>query len=197
LSNTKKAGKLRQKTKLEPVIIRNVTRWSSSFSMLERFFDLKEYFDQSDNELIRHIPSGPDMVRLGNLREDLKIFEKVTKRLQFADITMLDVRLIFDEMLTIYPSMEQQLKMDAPIVKYPCFESGICKVLNEEEVSLTVEERDSLRPFLLDVIERPDTSGDLLERALKRKKKTVTIYEDMAFIPPTSNVVERAFSAAR
>jgi hypothetical protein len=39
LRSIKKAGKLRKATDLEP-IKRNVTRWSSTYSMLKRFFEL-------------------------------------------------------------------------------------------------------------------------------------------------------------
>jgi hypothetical protein len=39
LRHVNQAGKLRTKTDLEP-IIRNVTRWSSTFEMLKRFFRL-------------------------------------------------------------------------------------------------------------------------------------------------------------
>jgi hypothetical protein len=40
LSNIKQAGKLRKKTDLEPVK-RNVTRWSSTYEMVKRFFEIK------------------------------------------------------------------------------------------------------------------------------------------------------------
>jgi len=50
LRNIKKAGKLCKRTKLEP-FKRNVTRWSSTYTMLSRFFELKEYIDDNDEEL--------------------------------------------------------------------------------------------------------------------------------------------------
>ena len=65
LSNIKKAGKLRLKTHLEPVT-NNVTRWSSTFSMVERFYQLREHLDQSDVDLLQHIslPTPDLMTRL-------------------------------------------------------------------------------------------------------------------------------------
>jgi len=118
LSNIKKAGKLRLKTNLEPVT-KNVTRWSSTYSMVERFFQLKTHLDETDLDLLQHIPSGPRLVKLESLRKDLKTFEKVTKRLQLADLSLLDVRLLFDEVIKSYPSMSSKLGTDASIVKLP------------------------------------------------------------------------------
>jgi ribosomal protein S30 len=51
LRSVKKAGKLRMNTPLEPVT-RNVTRWSSTYSMVERFFRLKEHLIDLDIRLI-------------------------------------------------------------------------------------------------------------------------------------------------
>ena len=199
LSNIKKAGKLRLKTNLEPVT-KNVTRWSSTYSMVERFFQLKTHLDETDLDLLRHIPSGPQLVILESLRKDLKTFEKVTKRLQLADLTLLDVRLLFDEVIKSYPSMSSKLGTDASIVKFPYFETGISKVINGEEENLSIEESELLSRFLLEVIDFSDSNtetSDLVERALKKRKTKSSLYQDLAFIPPTSNVVERCFSAAR
>jgi hypothetical protein len=199
LTNVKKAGKLRMNTPLEPVT-RNVTRWSSTYSMVERFFRLKEHLDQSDVDLLRHIPSGPQVVLLEALRKDLKTFDTVTKRLQLADISLLDVRLIFDELVKNYPSMSSRLGADARIVKFPYFESGICKVIDGQEEHLSLEESTILSQLKLEYIDLSDSNTetiDLVERALKKRRKKNTLYMDLTFIPPTSNVVERSFSAAR
>ena len=56
LSAIKQSAKLRRTTNLEP-IKRNVTRWSSTFNMLKRFFELVEYLDVRDTELIPFVPS--------------------------------------------------------------------------------------------------------------------------------------------
>ena len=65
---------------------------------------------------------------------------------------------------------------------------------------MCLEESELLRPFLLEIIDLSESNTeteDLVERALKKRKTKSTLYEDLSFIPPTSNVVERCFSAAR
>ncbi len=57
LRNMKQAGKLRKKTDLEPVQ-RNVTRWSSTFEMVKRFFEIKAFIDDEDSALACNLPSG-------------------------------------------------------------------------------------------------------------------------------------------
>jgi hypothetical protein len=57
LSNIKQAGKLRKKTDLEPVK-RNVTRWSSTYEMVKRFFEIKPFIDDEDPDLACNLPSG-------------------------------------------------------------------------------------------------------------------------------------------
>jgi hypothetical protein len=57
LRTIKKAGKLRKATNLEP-IKRNVTRWSSTYSMLKRFFELKPFLDETDEDIARYIPES-------------------------------------------------------------------------------------------------------------------------------------------
>lgn len=56
------------------------------------------------------------------------------------------------------------------------------------------------KPFLLEIIDLSESNtetDDLVQRALKKRKRKSTLYKDLSFIPPTSNVVERCFSAAR
>lgn len=129
----------------------------------------------------------------------LKDFQVITKQLQDPTITLDDVRLIFDEVIQVHPSMADSLKADAKIVKHPLFESGICKVLRNEIVALTSEEKTLLGVFEQDVIVVDDAEErnlTIVQRALKRRKAE-KLYADLSFIPPTSNVCERLFSSAR
>ena len=126
-------------------------------------------------------------------------FEIVTKQLQDPSISLQDVQLIFDEVISLYPSMRNQLAKDADIVKHPSFESGICKVLSKEESLLINDELILLKRFERAEAETIEAENEtIIQRAMKRKRTdSVSQYSDLTCIPPTSNVCERSFSAAR
>ena len=100
LSNVKKARKFSLNTSFE---YRNsslvILPDGAQNIQCRRFIKIKEHLDQSDANLLRHIPSGPQTILFEALWKDLNTFEIVTKQLQLADISLLDVRLIFDEMV--------------------------------------------------------------------------------------------------
>jgi hypothetical protein len=92
------------------------------------------------------------------------------------------------------------LGADSNIIKFPYFESGTCKVIDGQEEHLSLEESKIISQLKLECIDLSDSyteTIDLVERALKKRRKKNTLYMDLTFIPPTSNVVERSFSAAR
>ena len=66
LRQVKQAGKLRTKTDLNP-IIRNVTRWSSTFEMVKRFLRLLEFIDTTDEALTGNLPTPLEIIALGRI----------------------------------------------------------------------------------------------------------------------------------
>ena len=101
--------------------------------------------------------------------------------------------------------MEQYLSSDGGIVHSPDFENAIVKVLDDDVNYFSTTQEDMLEPFRqanntsagvgISPV-KPDAPYAL--QALKKKRKVVTNeFIDMSFIPPTSNIVERLFSAAR
>jgi hypothetical protein len=130
LQQVKQAGKLRNKTDLEP-IIRNVTRWSSTYEMLKRFFRLQEFIDKTDELLATNLPSPLEMIDLKCLMEDLEQFQSITILFQDSKRNLQEVRCIFDEMLKHYPKMDYYLSSDGGIVHSPDFENAIVKVLDD------------------------------------------------------------------
>ena len=52
----KQSAKLRKATNLRPVL-RNETRWSSAYSMLQRYFDIQHFVDKTDPELLQLLPT--------------------------------------------------------------------------------------------------------------------------------------------
>ena len=199
LRNVKQAGKLRTKTKLSAVL-RNDTRWSSTFQMLKRFFEIKDFIDSSDRALAVNLPSGLEVVTLQELMKDLEEFESATKLLQDSKRTLLEVRAIFDGLLENYPSMHHYISGESNFVHSPAFENGIVKVQSEQLDDMSPEEKELLEPFLENnpTLVSPTRPTSLSAQALNRikKRKITTEYVSLEHIPPTSNIVERLFSAA-
>jgi hypothetical protein len=92
----------RLKTDLRPVI-RNVTRWSSTFLMLKRYFQLLEFLDDDDDDIAELMPSRAANKRLRALFQELRDIESVSKALQGTDVDLLDVREWFDELIAAKP----------------------------------------------------------------------------------------------
>ncbi|ETI56083.1 hypothetical protein F443_01335 [Phytophthora nicotianae P1569] len=92
------SAKLRLKTILRP-IIRQQTRWGSTFAMLNRFFELLPVLDTDDDELAELLPSPAAKRRLKDLLGELKDVESVSKALQGSDVSLLDVRVWFDALI--------------------------------------------------------------------------------------------------
>ena len=177
LRNVKQAGKLRTKTKLSAVL-RNDTRWSSTFQMLERFFEIKDFIDTSDRALAVNLPSGLEVVTLQEVMKDLEEFESATKLLQDSKRTLLEVRAIFDGLMETYPSMHHYISGESKFVHSPAFENGIVKVQLEQQDDILEEEKELLEPFLVSNIPTlvsPTKPTSLSVQALNKiKKRKVT-----------------------
>jgi hypothetical protein len=211
LRNVKQAGKLRRKgCNLEPVM-RNQTRWSSTHAMVQRFFRIQEYLDTDDPVLVDLLPTFRELRELKSALEDLTEFEKTTKTLQHEDRTMLEVRNIFDAMLGVenFKGMKHYISNAGGIVHSNHFENGLVKLQSGDSDQLTDREKRAMSPFLkvnsanyqAEEEALPAQSMSIAERALagtkNKKRKVVSDYVDVERIPPTSNIVERLFSASR
>ena len=77
--------------------------------MLERFFKLKDFIDPMNVELAGLMPSAAELIRLKRLSEDMSKFQSITMQLQNDGISMYDVRILFDAVLTEFPGMSHHL----------------------------------------------------------------------------------------
>ncbi|KAG6578275.1 uncharacterized protein IUM83_16529 [Phytophthora cinnamomi] len=102
------SAKLRFKTDLWP-IIRQQTRWSSTFTMLNRYFELLPFIDAEEEELAELLPPAASKRQLCDLLVELKDVESVSKPLQGTDANLLDVRIWVDGLIAAKPSYARYL----------------------------------------------------------------------------------------
>eukprot|EP00644_Phytophthora_capsici_P007261 jgi/Phyca11/112478/e_gw1.22.353.1 len=142
------SAKLRRKTLLRPVP-KQVTRWSSTFAMVNRYFELKEFIsDDIEEELADLMPTRREEKELKVILDTLKMYESTSKALQsVGNITLLDVRDLFDALIGQKPEVAKYLKAEAAIVKSPVFERACVNVLLGREGSLSDEEKVMLEPL--------------------------------------------------
>ncbi|RLN27041.1 hypothetical protein BBJ28_00008205 [Nothophytophthora sp. Chile5] len=185
---------------LRPVI-RQATRWSSTFAMVHRYFQLLEHLGKDDDDIAELLPSPACNRRLRALHTELKDVESVSKGLQGADVNLLDAREWFDGLIAVKPQYAAYIGLRANIVHSPDFVSGCVCVLQGSTSRLTRAEKAALRPFAVGPAPDADEeeSGSFIERLQKRRRlaEREQEYALLRCIPPTSNTVERFFSVAR
>ncbi|ETP26378.1 hypothetical protein F441_00909 [Phytophthora nicotianae CJ01A1] len=101
---------LTQSTKLRyEIIFLFTTRWSSIFDMVKRYFELLEFLDADDDDIMELLPSPASNKRLRALFKEIKDVESVAKALQGRDTDLLDVRQWFDELIALKPKFATYL----------------------------------------------------------------------------------------
>ena len=98
------------------------TRWSSVIYMLERYREIRTFISDIDIEGIDDlIPNYKENRLIGSLFIHLKDLNSVTLELQMDNITVVEVRKLFDTMIADYSEFETRLRPDAEIVLHPEF----------------------------------------------------------------------------
>ncbi|KAG2855462.1 hypothetical protein PC113_g12421 [Phytophthora cactorum] len=159
LRKVKQAAQLRTKTLLVPVLHQD-TRWSSTFSMLERYFRLREFISADEEDIGDFLPSHATHRKLATLIASLSDAESVSKRLQADGRTLLDARDLFDALIEIRPAFANYLD----IIHSVAFEKATVKVLAGQAAMLTEEEATALEPF-----KREPTNDRVLSRTKPHK----------------------------
>ena len=200
-------AKLRRLTHLAPVV-RNVTRWSSTYAMTRRYLKLEPFLSEIE-DLADHMLSRKEVKDVVELNQHLEDMDSVTKLLQSDDTDMAKVRALFDGVVGEYPIMAQYLAPSARIVQDPVFESAIVKLLQGQDSLLNVDEHAVLLSRGLESVDVAPVGGPVVavgtsfaQRLLQAKSPDSTIgggrfYRDVRFVVPTSNMVERLFSKAK
>ncbi|KAK1931473.1 hypothetical protein P3T76_013229 [Phytophthora citrophthora] len=202
LRNIKAAGSLRALTPLAP-IKRNVTRWSSTHSMLNRYLKIEKELKQIDDvDTIRRT----DLEHIKDILSSMDNFKDVTTDLQRKGEHIGSVHDMFQIMLEDYPEMKDYLAVDTAISPKPLFESAVVKIINGKHDSLTAAEKNLVKKFLVKPTEtevapaRSDEKRIYASALRERKRQKPTHpdeYADLRFIAGTSASVERLFSSAK
>lgn len=205
LRTLKCAGRLRQLTPLAAKK-RNVTRWLSAGNMVKRYEELRQFpiqtcLDDDDLDLILTTAMNRRVTLLLPIIENLQC---ITKVLQNANgVSLLTVRTLFNFAVVNYPDLASSLDADASIVHDPVLEAAVVLVLEGKESELTVVQSRKLEPFLKlvdpPVAGEPEIELSFAERAIQAYKTqrvapSESKYVNLAWIPPTTNHVERFFS---
>ncbi|KAL3663448.1 hypothetical protein V7S43_019073 [Phytophthora oleae] len=125
-------------------VLRNVTRWSSTYSMVERYIQLEKYFREfhhgtvSDHHLDSMFLSRREHDKAKALYDDLARLDGVSKMLQRSKLTMSAARRLFYHVTQSFPATKDRLSATAAIVNYPALDTGLVKTqrgegLNEAE----------------------------------------------------------------
>ena len=201
LQTLKQSGKLRKTTDLRPVK-QCLTRWSGNFFMLKRYFQLEAYIDKADANLAVNIPSVSEVLKLKKLLEIFENFQSVTTELQNEDITLAEVRILFDGLIGQFPIMEKYLDENSEIVHSPKFEFGLVKIIKCEFNEMDDEEKSAMKKFEQ---EEPQMTASRNEDGMSfaklilsgaKNKKLSSPYRNLNWVKPTTVMVERLFSRA-
>ena len=200
-------AKLRRITHLSPIIDQE-TRWSSTYSMLLRYQQLKDHIKSLKvSAILSILPNKKDSLQIDELTTRLAQHDSITKDLQKDDTNISIARSLFDEAIEFCPEMAARLSERAQIVLQPEFESALIKILDNKCETMSDAERLSVESLKKRQSNPSQTDNDddddkltLAQRARKRRKineeNTSSQYLDVRFIFPSSNIVERFFSKA-
>lgn len=200
------AGLLKERCKLSAKCM-NVTRWSSIYAMLKRYFEISDFFyAEDDNELYDLLLSVKEKKNLEILFDILTNFESVTKALQADDCDFNLARNLLDETIKQYPDMSYYLAEDALITFSTAFESGIYKIIKGNEIEMTELEKKECTIFLNSgqeknireesIIMKRSIADTVLSKKEMCNNNLNSIYINLDWIVPTSNICERLFSIA-
>ncbi|ETM31074.1 hypothetical protein L914_21277 [Phytophthora nicotianae] len=84
--------------------LHQATRWGSIYTMLPRYFKLREFFSADDEELAVEMPSLAVNRKLKTLLEQLGDVQSVSMKLPSEDLSLLDARDLLNGLLEVMPS---------------------------------------------------------------------------------------------
>ena len=121
-------AKLAKSIKLKPKM-RNITRWTPAFDMLNRYVEIRKFLPRLRSDVIHFLLlSSSENRHIDSIISNLVSLESVAKQFQSDSITVSDCRTLFDSVIENFPDTTNRLTSTADIVERPSFESGIVKL---------------------------------------------------------------------
>ncbi len=204
LKHLKCADALRVLTHLKPVKA-NVTRWSSTYSMLKRYSRIKDVIKNINGIVVYLLTPHEDLV-IEKVLRSLRDMNDVTKKMQTRGLLLCEARKMFDGLIKDYPIMTKYLVKDAGIVQDPIFDSAVSKIIRQQtDITYRAELSDEEKKKVEKLARQTSTPAACKQRKsyadflLEADESGVCneIYYDLKFLAPTSNSVERLFSSAK
>ncbi|KAL0251489.1 hypothetical protein GEMRC1_000702 [Eukaryota sp. GEM-RC1] len=221
LRHVKNSLILRNLTELRP-LKRNATRWSSAISMIRRHLKYLELqiYDHFGPDVGRYVLCFNDNVFVRQLSDAYGDFDSITKFLQNDGTSLSASKSAFSILHAKYVTMNTYTMYNPPssIVHSPHFENAIIKISEGNESCLTIHERNSVSRLLKEdrplesaprLSSSPDTSisapqmSSSPDNSISNQLKSIkdapssSDYINFAFIPATSNALERLFSRSK
>ncbi|KAH9174026.1 hypothetical protein AeNC1_017697, partial [Aphanomyces euteiches] len=145
LSTMKEAGRLRLSSQLQPTK-RNLTRWTSTIEIFQRFEKLYPSIDESNPQIVDFIPTATFR---NNIRRQIPVLQdlkSVTIAHESENLTLVESELLLKSIMDDFAHFDvgSFLSNEARIVYNPVFERVILKIQNGREKELDNDERISV-----------------------------------------------------
>ncbi|KAF0715571.1 hypothetical protein AaE_011302, partial [Aphanomyces astaci] len=138
--------------------LRNDTRWSSTYAMVARFFEIKDHL-AAITDLRAIFPAPVEIDAMHSLRAVLDVMQGFTLAFQREDLTLSEARVLMDALCDKF-------------LRY--FETAVIKVIDGAVGELTEVERSALSGFEMATVispasQRPEASAGLAMDILRSK----------------------------
>ena len=142
-------AKLKELTSLTPKV-RNVTRWSSSYQMVQLFIELQEFMGLLESDEVDALCLTPaESRRADDLLLQLKPLESVNKFLQTNSTSVSHARALFNAEIQKHSDTTNCLLSSAGIVHRPNFKNAVVKMQGKNSSALSREESISVSSLLI------------------------------------------------
>ncbi len=144
------SAKLKKLTNLK-LKSRNITRWSSTYEMMKRYVQLREFLPSLEPDYIAALSLSPSKNRrVDSFILQLKPLQSVNKLLQNNNNTVSDTCALFDAVIQKYSDTANRLSSSADIIRSPNFESVLVKIQRNNASALSREKSVSVSSLLLE-----------------------------------------------